>query len=117
MGFSRGGLLTLVVGVEREDLKSLVILAPAPGRGHFAEAVERVPALNVPVLLLVEGSDEEMILEDFALLKDALQAHRKEALIIRYNQGGGHRLFWGVDYYWQDVRSFLRETLGEAAPR
>jgi len=117
MGFSRGGLLTLMVGVERVDLKSLVILAPAPGRGHFAEAVERVPALNVPVLLLVEASDEDIILEDFALLKDALQANRKEARIIRYNQGGGHRLFWGVDYYWKDVRVFLRETLGNTASR
>ncbi len=117
MGFSRGGLLTLMVGVEREDLKSLVNLAPAPGRGHFAEAVERVPALNVPILLLVEASDEEMILEDFELLKDALQAHGKEARSIRYNQGGGHRLFWGVDYYWQDVRAFLHETLGKAVPR
>ena len=117
MGFSRGGLLTLMVGVERQDLKSLLILAPAPGRGHFAEAVELVPALNVPVLLLVEASDEDIILEDFALLKDALQANRKEARIIRYNQGGGHRLFWGVDYYWKDVGAFLRETLGNTASR
>lgn len=117
MGFSRGGLLTLMVGVGRKDLKSLVILAPAPGRGHFAEAVERVPALNVPVLLLVEASDEEVILEDFTLLKDTLHANRKEARIIRYNQGGGHWLFWGVDYYWQDVRAFLHETLGKAVPR
>ena len=117
MGFSRGGLLTLMVGVEREDLKSLVILAPAPGRGHFAEAVERVTALNVPVLLLVEASDEEIILEDFDLLKEALQAHRKESRIIRYDQGGGHRLFWGVDYYWKDVSAFLRETLGNTASR
>jgi dienelactone hydrolase len=114
MGFSRGGLLTLMVGVERQDLKSLLILAPAPGRGHFAEAVEQVPALIVPVLLLVEENDEDSILEDFALLKDALQTHKKEATIIRYDQGGGHRLFWGVDYYWKDVRAFLRKTLSKA---
>ncbi len=115
MGFSRGGLLTLMVGVERQDLKSLVILAPAPGRGHFAAAVKQVHTLKIPVLLLVEASDEEIILADFQLLKETLRVDRKEARIIRYDQGGGHRLFWSVDYYWKDVRAFLRETLRKAA--
>ncbi len=48
MGFSRGGLLILMVGVKRKGLRSLLILAPAPGRGHFADAVEQVRALNIP---------------------------------------------------------------------
>ncbi len=117
MGFSRGGLLTLMGGVEREDLRALVILAPAPGRGYFAEAVERVSTLNMPVLLLVEAGDTAPILEDFEMLKHALQTHRKEARIIRYDRGGGHRLFWSVDYYWKDIKVFLREASGGAAPR
>ena len=117
MGFSRGGLLTLMVGVEREDLRSLVILAPAPGRGHFADAVERVAALKVPVLLLVEASDEEVIIEDFQLLEEALNTHNIEARVIRYDQGGGHRFFWGINNYWKDIRAFLHETLDKAAPR
>lgn len=111
MGFSRGGLLTLMVGVERSDLGALLILAPAPGQGHFAEAVKRVPSIKAPVLLLVEAGDESEILEDFDLLERALAAHGKAQRSIRYDRGGGHRLFYDVGYYWDDVREFLRETL------
>ncbi|MFQ5850106.1 MAG: dienelactone hydrolase family protein [Candidatus Binatia bacterium] len=112
MGFSRGGLLTLMVGVERRDLKAVLILAPAPGQGLFAEAVQRVPSLNSPVLLLVEAGDHPWILDDFALLERALGEYGKEVRAIRYDRGGGHRLFWDVGYYWKDVRAFLREKLG-----
>lgn len=111
MGFSRGGLLTLMLGVERSDLGALLILAPAPGEGHFAEAVQRVPSLNAPVLLLVEAGDEPAILDDFGMLERALAAHGKARRSIRYDRGGGHRLFYDVGYYWDDVRKFLRETL------
>ncbi|MEE8075510.1 MAG: dienelactone hydrolase family protein [Candidatus Binatia bacterium] len=114
MGFSRGGLLTLMVGVERNDLKALLILAPAPGRGRFAEAVQRVASLNSPVLLLVEAGDRSLILEDFEMLERALRANGKECRAIRYDRGGGHRLFWNVGYYWKDVSSFLREKLDGA---
>ncbi|MFQ5903870.1 MAG: dienelactone hydrolase family protein [Candidatus Binatia bacterium] len=117
MGFSRGGLLTLMVGIERRDLKALLILAPAPGRGHFAEAVRRVPSLNTPVLLMVEAGDDPWILENFHTLKRALQEHEKEARTIRYKGGGGHRLFWQVDYYWKDVRAFLHGKLGGTPSR
>ncbi|MFQ5542099.1 MAG: dienelactone hydrolase family protein, partial [Candidatus Binatia bacterium] len=111
MGFSRGGLLALMVGVERKDLKALLILAPAPGRGRFAQAVQRVASLNSPVLLLVEAGDRYRILEDIELLERALLANEKEGRVIRYDRGGGHRLFWNVGYYWKDVSSFLREKL------
>ncbi len=117
MGFSRGGLLSLMVGVERRDLKALLILAPAPGRGRFAETVLRVASINSPVLLLVEEGDRSWILEDFEMLERALRAHGKEVRAIRYDRGGGHRLFWNVGYYWKDVRSFLREHLGRTPSR
>jgi dienelactone hydrolase len=110
MGLSRGGLLTLMVGVQRQDLMALVILAPAPGNSHFERAVERVPDLNAPVLLLIEADDEEIIMQDFTLLKESLKRHNKEARTIIYDRGGGHRLFYGVDYYWDDVRAFLHDT-------
>jgi dienelactone hydrolase len=111
MGLSRGGLITLMVGVQRRDLKSLVIMAPAPGAGHFERAVEQVPNINAPVLLMVEADDETIILQDFSLLKEALQNYNKEARIIFYDEGGGHRLFLTVNYYWDDLRVFLDETL------
>jgi len=113
MGFSRGGLLTLMVGVERSDLKALLILAPAPGgKGDFAKAVKSVASINAPVLLLVEAGDGSDILENFSVLERALRAHHKEVRSIIYNRGGGHELFYDVGYYWEDVRAFLREKLG-----
>lgn len=117
MGFSRGGLLTLMVGIERTDLKALLILAPAPGQGHFAETVKRVASLNAPVLLLVEAGDDREILEDFDMLDRALEANGTERRSIRYDRGGGHHLFYDVGYYWEDVRAFLREKLGGTSSR
>jgi dienelactone hydrolase len=111
MGFSRGGLLTLMVAVERSDLKALVILAPAPGRGDFARAVTQVSSINAPVLLLVEASDEQNILEDFEMLSRSLKELGKKSQIIKYNRGGGHKLFYTVGYYWDDVRRFLKDNL------
>lgn len=112
MGFSRGGLLTLMVGVERDDLKGLLILAPAPGVGHFAETVKHVGKIKVPVLLLVEASDSSSIIEDYEMLERALKENKKEVTAIRYERGGGHRLFWDVGYYWKDTQAFLARTVG-----
>ena len=112
MGFSMGGLTSLKVAVERMDLKAVLLLAPAWGRGLLADEVQNVPSLNAPVLLLVEAGDEPQILKGVAMLEKALQTHKKEVRIIRYNRGGGHELFYKVDYYWADVRDFLREKLG-----
>ena len=117
IGFSMGGLTSLKVAVERMDLKAVLLLAPAWGRGLLADEVQRVSLLNAPVLLLVEAGDEPQILKGVAMLEKALQAHKKEVRIIRYNRGGGHELFYKVDYYWVDVRDFLREKLGAAPAR
>ncbi|MBI2357525.1 MAG: dienelactone hydrolase family protein [Deltaproteobacteria bacterium] len=118
MGFSRGGLLTLMVGVGRSDLKALAILAPAPGgRGDFAKAVTLVPSLSAPVLLMVEASDGSDILENFNMLDQALRERGKEARSILYDRGGGHQLFYDVGYYWNDIRAFLRDKLGGMAPQ
>ncbi len=117
MGFSRGGLLTLMVAIERKDLKALLILAPAPGEGHFADAVKHVSSLNAPVLLLVEAGDETQILEGFSMLERALLVDGKEMRSVRYYRGGGHRLFYDISYYWEDVRTFLREKMSETPLR
>ena len=117
MGFSMGGLTSLKVAVERMDLKAVLLLAPAWGRGLLADEVQNVPSLNAPVLLLVEAGDEPQILKGVAMLEKALQTHKKEVRIIRYNRGGGHELFYKVDYYWADVRDFLREKLGGTPAR
>jgi dienelactone hydrolase len=111
MGFSRGGLLTLMVGVQRSDLRALVIMAPAPGRGHFEQAVKDAGAIAVPVLLLVEADDDAVIRGNYELLKNELTRLGKKAEFHLYTRGGGHKLFWRVDYYWPDVRAFLDRHL------
>ena len=111
MGHSRGGLLTLLVGLERNDLKALVITAPANIAPHFSQAVARVSHVSVPVLLLVEEGDEMGSLRAVNALDQALRSRGKEIRTIRYNRGGGHYLFIRVDYWWDDLRVFLREKL------
>lgn len=112
MGFSRGGLLTLMLGVERSDLSALLILAPAPGLNHFEKALGHVSYLNSPVLLLVGRRDSAHILEDVDILEKALEANGKEYKAIRYNTGSGHKLFWNAGPYLQDIFSFLRRPEG-----
>jgi dienelactone hydrolase len=114
MGHSRGGLLTLMVGLEREDLKALVISAPAEIRPYFFSAVASIASLNTPVLLLVAVDDEHGRLGAVNVLDDALRKRGKEVRTIRY-EGGGHYFFTsrtsGEWYWWDDLRAFLREKL------
>ncbi|HEY8187310.1 MAG TPA: dienelactone hydrolase family protein [Pyrinomonadaceae bacterium] len=113
MGHSRGGLLTLMVGLERKDLKALIITAPASISPYFSQEVARVPLINAPVLLMVEVSDEMGSLSAVNILDEALRNQGKEVRTIRYDRGGGHFLFIrsGDLYWWDDVRAFLREKL------
>lgn len=111
MGHSRGGLLTLMVGLERKDLKALIITAPADIRPYFSQSVAQLSRVNVPVLLLVEEGDEMGSLGAVNVLDQALRNQGKEVRTIRYNRGGGHYLFLRKDYWWDDFRAFLREKL------
>ena len=120
MGHSMGGLITLLLGIERKDLKALVVSAPAQGPRKgivFNGVVQNADQLNAPLLLLVEESDSSHIMRGVNQLDEALRKRKKSAKVIRYNQGGGHELFFNVDYYWGDVRAFLREKLAPSAPR
>lgn len=116
MGHSMGGLLTLLLGIDRKDVKALVVFAPAQGprKGSvFNTVVEGADRLNAPLLLLVESRDASHILRGVDKLDEALKKHGKQGKVIRYSQGGGHELFFNVDYYWGDVRAFLRENLAQ----
>jgi dienelactone hydrolase len=112
-GNSRGGLLTLMVGVEQPDLKALVIMAPAEIGRNFSNALSRISSLNAPVLLLVEKSDEPDFQNNFDTLDRVLRENKKEVKSIRYDRGGGHNLFHGTGYYLRDVKVFLDEKLGD----
>jgi dienelactone hydrolase len=112
-GNSRGGLLTLMVGLEQPDLKALVVMAPAEIGRNFSNALSQIPSLNTPVLLLVEKSDESEFQNNFDALDSALREHKKDVKSIRYDRGGGHNLFHSSGYYLQDVKVFLRERLNK----
>jgi len=111
-GNSRGGLLTLMVGVEQKGLKALVIMAPADGGRNLSTALSRVSSLDAPVLLLVEASDEAEYQNNFDAIDRTLREHKKEVKNIRYDRGGGHNLFHGAGYYLEDIKAFLHEKLG-----
>ena len=116
-GNSRGGLLTLIVGVEQKGLKALVIMAPAEVGRNFSATLSRVSALDAPVLLLVEAGDESEYQNNFDALDQILREHGKEVKSIRYGRGGGHSLFHSAGYYLQDVKAFRHEKLGTNAER
>jgi dienelactone hydrolase len=111
MGNSRGGLLTLMVGVERADLKALVVMAPPEIGRNLSSALSQISSLNAPVLLLIEKSDESDFQNNFDMIDRVLREDKKEVKSIRYDQGGGHNLFHGAGYYLQDVKMFLHEKL------
>lgn len=110
MGFSRGSLLTLMIGTKRNDIKTLLILAPAIGTDHYTETVEQVKNIKVPVLLMGATHDSTWITNDFKALSRELKIHRIEHISVEYEEGG-HKLFWKVDDYWPDVKAFLNEHL------
>ena len=108
MGHSMGGLLTLLVGTQRNDLRALIISAPATKNKAFGSAVYDSKKINAPILLMIENSDQAHIQRGVDNLEGAFQTHKKVAKVIRYDRGGGHTLFFKVDYYWTDVREFLK---------
>jgi len=109
VAFSRGGALSLSVALGRIDLKALVLLAPV-GR-EVQELSERLNSIKPPVLLLVEASDQAAVLTNFKQIDQSLRQNRKDVTSIIYDRGGAHRLFYDVNYYWEDLRRFLREKL------
>jgi dienelactone hydrolase len=110
VGFSMGGLSSLMAAPARGDLRAIALLAPASGRGRFREGVARAGEIQAPVLLMIESHDEfRVIRHGVKKLENALREAGKEVRLIRYNRGGGHQLFWSVDYYWKDLADFLKE--------
>ncbi len=110
-GFSMGGLVSFKVAMERSDLRAVALLAPAFGRGLLGKAAKRADKVTAPMLVMVENSDDKPILRGVGILKKALGSRGKPLRVIRYNKGGGHKLFYDVGYWWDDFKAFLREHL------
>lgn len=112
-GFSMGGLVSFKVALERRDLRAIVLLAPAFGRGLLAEAAKDAGQLSAPLLVMAEESDARPILRGVAAIEEATRTHGKPLRLIRYNRGGGHELFYDVGYWWDDLAGYLREHLSK----
>ena len=113
VGFSMGGLVSFKVALERKDLRAVVLLAPAFGRGLLAEATKDAGRLSAPLLVMVEQSDASPILRGVAAIEEATRAYGKPLRLVRYDRGGGHELFYNVGYWWDDLAVFLHEYLGK----
>ena len=62
--------------------------------------------------MMVENDDDDVIRRDVDRLEVALRAAGKPFETVRYDRGGGHRLFWDSGYYWPELIRFLRRHLG-----
>ena len=121
IGFSRGGLLTYIVGSTGYDLKALVIMATAFGKGPKSRVLNKAKDIKAPALVLVAqndtGSNRTMgmnTLEGSKEMVDALKkAGNTDVQFIIYPPYGddGHTLFFTVGNYWHDIVVFLNKHL------
>ena len=114
LGFSRGGLLTFLAAADRpEDYQAIVIMAAAVGIvNQFQNRIDKIAA---PVLLLISENDVAQANHLMVMmeLEEVLLAANKETTLIVYPPFGndGHRMFFEIGNYWQDVESFLVDNL------
>lgn len=115
MGFSRGGLLALLTAINGLQCKAIVVMAPAPGKGHIQEAFQQIEKISAPVLLLVAENDNKQAnhVEICQKLERAMRSNGKQAQLIIYPAfaSDGHKMFFEIGAYWQDVLEFLKEHL------
>ncbi|MFQ5923176.1 MAG: dienelactone hydrolase family protein, partial [Anaerolineales bacterium] len=116
MGFSRGGLLTLMAATLRDDFEAVVLMAPAPGgQNDFENTLANVDNVTAPVLILVSENDTEPndLVRLSHMAKDALEAEGKQVALIMYPPYGddGHYMFFEIGDYWSDVQLFLSENI------
>ena len=116
IGFSRGGLLTFMAATRRLDLKAIIIMAPAPGRGALERSLNKADSVSGPILLLVSKNDNLRAdhVQLSQMVKEALESAGKKVNLIIYPayQDNGHLIFFKLGNYWPDVIKFLQEHLG-----
>ena len=121
IGYSRGGLLTLMSAVGGGGLRALVLMAPAPGRGHLDQALTNASAVEAPVLVMVAQNDtveyrgrSVNMVEISRRVESVLNASGRSVQLIVFPPYGsrGHALFRSVrPQYWNDVVAFLGANL------
>jgi dienelactone hydrolase len=117
IGFSRGGLLTLQMAVERhDDVHAAVLMAPAHGVYTMDRTLEDVTPIDDPILVLV--SENDLIQADHVAIAHDVEAALTDAgkkvrlIIYPPYQHDGHELFFLVqEPYWPDLVAFLDQQL------
>ena len=119
VGFSRGGLLALMVAVGSDDLEAAVLMAPAAGRGALERALA-VATAETPATLIQVAKNDTVQADHVAiarLTERQLERAGTAARLILYPPFGreGHSLFFKVrTAYWDDLLVFLERHLGSA---
>ncbi len=120
IGFSRGGLLTLMAATRGAGLRAVVIMASAPGRGHLEAELANAGAVTAPVLILIAENDTgsrrtmgQNLVRASRRIDRALVAAGRASRLIVYPPHGedGHAMFFEVGAYWADVEKFLNDHL------
>jgi len=120
IGFSRGGLLTLMAGNQDRRLKALVIMAVAAGGRGQLDRATRDLTLTAPVLLMVAENDTgsrttqgQNTKAGMLSLNKALKAAGKDVrLVVLPSHGSdGHQAFSKIGGYWTEVLEFLKRNL------
>ncbi len=120
IGFSRGGLLTFMAATRGKDLRAVVIMASALGRGHLDAELANADAVSAPILILVAENDtgsrrtmgQDLVRASRRIDRKLKAAGRPSRLIVYPPHGNdGHTLFYEVGSYWADVEKFLNKNL------
>jgi dienelactone hydrolase len=120
IGFSRGGLLTLGAASRGANLRAVVIMASALGRGHLEAELARAGDMTAPVLILVAENDigsrrtmgQNLVEASRRIDRELKAAGRTSKLIVYPSYGDdGHAMFFEVGAYWADVEKFLNDHL------
>ncbi len=116
VGFSRGGLLAFMAATRRNDLKAIVMMAPAPGKGTLVRFLPQASRVTASTLILVASNDTRQA-DHVTLSRQthaALEKAGKPVRLVVYPAFGrdGHLLFFQVRQpYWADVVKFLKDKL------
>ena len=126
IGFSRGGLLTLMIAISRpNEVHAVVAMAPAAANNTLSNTLTQIGAVNDSVLLMVAQNDVyqddhvQLVLDtenamngivDYrSILYDPYDADMNGVI---NNLDDGHELFWEVqEPYWSDLIFFLDNNL------
>ncbi|MDP7034359.1 MAG: dienelactone hydrolase family protein, partial [Planctomycetota bacterium] len=115
IGFSRGGLLTYLATIRNPDMRAAIILAPAHGRGALEASLQHSNRVRCPILILISENDNTKfdLVSLSSRLEQALKSADKTVQRIVYPpfENDGHRRFFTIGSYWNDVESFLRQHL------